>query len=323
MRPPNRCALVLAGLLALITPAAADDYPSRQITIVVPYTPGGSTDILARLAAQKLEQRLKTQVIVENKPGAGTVIGSTQVARSAPDGYTLLMATPTPMAINVTLHKELPYDPATDLVPLVMVAGAPFVLVVRNDLPVKSARELIDLARTKELTYGSGGPGAPHHLYAELLGSMTGIKMTHVPYKGTLPALNDVIAGHIDLMFSDIPPLLGVAAEGKVRPLAVSTKQRVAAFPDLPPLNEAGVPGFDVSGWFMIVASAKTPQPIVDRLHDELAAIMATPEVKAQIGKLSLIELKTPSVAEMQAYVKAEIDRWGTIVRKAGIAGTQ
>jgi tripartite-type tricarboxylate transporter receptor subunit TctC len=323
MRPPNRCALIVAGLLALITPATADNYPSRPITIVVPYTPGGSTDILARLAAQKLEQRLKTQVIVENKPGAGTVIGSTQVARSTPDGYTLLMATPTPMAINVTLHKELPYDPSADLLPLVMVAGAPFVLVVRNDLPVKSAKELIDLARSKELTYGSGGPGAPHHLYAELLSSMTGIKMTHVPYKGTLPALNDVIAGHIDLMFSDIPPLIGVAAEGKVRPLAVSTKQRVAAFPDLPPLNEAGVPGFDVSGWFMIVAPAKTPQPVVDRLHDELAAIMATPEVKAQIGKLSLIELKTPSVAEMQAYVKAEIDRWGTIVRKAGIAGTQ
>jgi tripartite-type tricarboxylate transporter receptor subunit TctC len=323
MRPPNRCALIVAGLLALITPATADDYPSRPITIVVPYTPGGSTDILARLAAQKLEQRLKTQVIVENKPGAGTVIGSTQVARSTPDGYTLLMATPTPMAINVTLHKELPYDPSADLVPLVMVAGAPFVLVVRNDLPVKSAKELIDLARSKELTYGSGGPGAPHHLYAELLSSMTGIKMTHVPYKGTLPALNDVIAGHIDLMFSDIPPLIGVAAEGKVRPLAVSTKQRVAAFPDLPPLNEAGVPGFDVSGWFMIVAPARTPQPIVDRLHDELTAIMATPEVKAQIGKLSLIELKTPSVAEMQAYVKTEIDRWGTIVRKAGIAGTQ
>jgi tripartite-type tricarboxylate transporter receptor subunit TctC len=323
MRPPNRCALVVAGLLALLTPAAADDYPSRPITIVVPYTPGGSTDILARLAAQKLEQRLKTQVIVENKPGAGTVIGSTQVARSTPDGYTLLMATPTPMAINVTLHKELPYDPAIDLVPLVIVAGAPFVLVVRNDLPVKSAKELIDLARGKELTYGSGGPGAPHHLYAELLSSMTGIKMTHVPYKGTLPALNDVISGHIDLMFSDIPPLIGVAAQGKVRPLAVSTRQRVAAFPDLPPLNEAGVPGFDVSGWFMIVAPAKTPKPIVDRLHDELSAIMATPEVKAQIGKLSLIELKTPSVAEMQTYVKAEIDRWGTIVRKAGIAGTQ
>jgi tripartite-type tricarboxylate transporter receptor subunit TctC len=319
----KRCALVVAGLLVLLTPAAAEDYPSRPITIVVPYTPGGSTDILARLAAQKLEERLKKQVVVENKPGAGTVIGSNQVAKSAPDGYTLMMATPTPMAINVTLHKELPYDPATDLMPLVMVAGAPFVLVVSNALPVKSVKELIDLAKTKQLTYGSGGPGAPHHLYAELLSSMTGIKMTHVPYKGTLPALNDVIAGHIDLMFSDIPPLIGVAAEGKVRPIAVSTLKRAAAFPNLPPINEAGVPGFDVSGWFMIVAPGKTPKPIVDLLHNELTAIMATPEVKAQIAKLSLIELTTPSVAEMQTYVKSEIDRWGTIVKKAGIAGTQ
>jgi tripartite-type tricarboxylate transporter receptor subunit TctC len=144
-----------------------------------------------------------------------------------------------------------------------------------------------------------------------------------VPYKGTLPALNDVIAGHIDLMFSDIPPLIGVAAEGKVRPIAVSTLKRAAAFPNLPPINEAGVPGFDVSGWFMIVAPGKTPKPIVDLLHNELTAIMATPEVKAQIAKLSLIELTTPSVAEMQTYVKSEIDRWGTIVKKAGIAGTQ
>jgi tripartite-type tricarboxylate transporter receptor subunit TctC len=323
MRLPKRCALVAAALLAFLTPAAAEDYPSRPITIIVPYTPGGSTDILARLAAQKLEERLKKQVVVENKPGAGTVIGSNQVAKSTPDGYTLLMATPTPMAINVTLHKELPYDPATDLVPLVMVAGAPFVLIVSNALPVKSVKELIELAKTKQLTYGSGGPGAPHHLYAELLSSMTGIKMTHVPYKGTLPALNDVIAGHIDLMFSDIPPLIGVAAEGKVRPIAVSTLQRVAAFPNLPPINEAGVPGFDVSGWFMIVAPAKTPKPIVDLLHNELTAIMATPEVKAQVAKLSLIELKTPSVAEMQGFVKTEIDRWGGIVKKAGIAGTQ
>jgi tripartite-type tricarboxylate transporter receptor subunit TctC len=327
MRSLSRCALVviglLAGLLALLTPAAADDYPSRPITIIVPYTPGGSTDILARLAAQKLEERLKKQVVVENKPGAGTVIGTTQVAKSTPDGYTLLMATPTPMAINVTLHKELPYDPATDLIPLAMVAGAPFVLVVRKELPVRSVKELIELARTKELTYGSGGPGAPHHLYAELLASMTGIKMTHIPYKGTLPALNDVIAGHIDLMFSDIPPLIGVAAEGKVRPLAVTTLKRVAAFPELPPINEAGVPGFDVSGWFMLVAPAKTPKPIVGQLHDELTAIMRSPEVKAQIAKLSLIELTTPSVVEMQTYVKAEIDRWGRIVRKAGIAGTQ
>jgi tripartite-type tricarboxylate transporter receptor subunit TctC len=303
--------------------AAAQDYPTRPITLIVPYTPGGSTEILARIVGQKLEARLGKSVIIENKPGAGTVIGSNMVAKSAPDGYTLLMATPTPMAINVTLHKQLPYDPATDLVPLVMVAGAPFVLVVKTDLPVKSVKELVALAKTKRLTYGSGGPGSPHHLYAELLSSMTGITMTHVPYKGTLPALNDVIAGHIDLMFSDIPPLIGIASQGKVRPLAVSTKQRVAAFPDLPPINEAGVPGFDVSGWFMITAPAKTPKPIIDRLHAELMAVMALPEIKERVAKLSLLALDTPSVGEMQTFVKSEIVRWGDIVKKAGIAGSQ
>jgi tripartite-type tricarboxylate transporter receptor subunit TctC len=152
---------------------------------------------------------------------------------------------------------------------------------------------------------------------------MTGIKMTHVPYKGTLPALNDVIAGHIDLMFSDIPPLLGNVAAGKVRPIGVSTKSRVKAFPDVPPLNEAGVPGFDVAGWFTICAPAKTPQPVVDKLHKELIAVMALPEMKAQIDKLSLLPLETPSVPEMQTFVKSEIARWGDIVKKAGIAGSQ
>lgn len=327
MRAVIRCFAILAALVTLVPglSARADDYPTKPVTIIVPYTPGGSTEILARIVGQKLEERLGKSVIVENKPGAGTVIGSNLVAKSAPDGYTLLMATPTPMAINVALHKQLPYDPAADLVPLVMVAGAPFVLVVKPSLPVHSVKELVALAKQKpgELTYGSGGPGSPHHLYAELLSSMTGIKMTHVPYKGTLPALNDVIAGHIDLMFSDIPPLIGVASTGKVRPIGVSTKARVKAFPDVPPLNEAGVPGFDVSGWFTIVAPAKTPQPVVDRLHRELLAVMTLPDIKAQIDKLSLLPLDTPSVPEMQKFVKSEIVRWGDIVRKAGIAGTQ
>jgi tripartite-type tricarboxylate transporter receptor subunit TctC len=277
------------------------------------------------MVGQKLEERLGKAVIIENKPGAGTVIGSNLVAKSAPDGYTLLMATPTPMAINVTLHKQLPYDPAADLIPLVMVAGAPFVLVVNPSLPVQSVKDLIKLAKEKpgQLSFGSGGPGAPHHLYGELLKSMTGIQMTHVPYKGTLPALNDVIAGHIQLMFSDIPPLIGIAGAGKVRPIGVSTKARVAAFPNVPPLHEAGVPGFDVAGWFTIVAPAKTPKPIVDKLHAELKAIMASPDMKAQIAKLSLLQLETPSVAEMQSYVKSEIVRWGGIVKQAGIAGSQ
>jgi tripartite-type tricarboxylate transporter receptor subunit TctC len=318
-----RLALIALSLTAVLPLAQAQDYPTRPITIIVPYTPGGSTEILARIIGQKLEERVKKSVVIENKPGAGTVIGSNQVAKAAPDGYTLLMATPTPMAINVTLHKQLPYDPAADFVPLVMVAGAPFVLVVNAALPVHSAKELIALAKTKPLTYGSGGPGAPHHLYAELLASMTGIKMTHVPYKGTLPALNDVIAGHIQLMFSDIPPLIGIAAAGKVRPIGVSTKARVAAFPDVPPLNEAGVPGFDVAGWFMVAAPFKTPKPVIDRLHQELKAVMAGDDMKAQIAKLSLLPMDTPSVPQMQAFVKSEIVRWGDIVKKAGIAGSQ
>jgi tripartite-type tricarboxylate transporter receptor subunit TctC len=321
----HRCLLAVLGLAATLALAKAEDFPAKPITIVVPYTPGGSTEILARMVGQKLEERLGKPVIVENKPGAGTVIGSNYVAKSEPDGYTLLMATPTPMAINFTLHKQLPYDPAADLVPLVMVAGAPFVLVVNPSLPVKSVKELIDYAKANpgKLTYGSGGPGSPHHLYAELLASMTGIKMTHVPYKGTLPALNDVIAGHIQLMFSDVPPLLGVAATGKVRAIGVSTKARVKAFAEVPPLNEAGVPGFDVAGWFTICAPAKTPQPVVDKLHQEMMAVMALPEMKAQIEKLSLLPMDTPSVAEMRTLVKSEVVRWGDIVKKAGIAGSQ
>jgi tripartite-type tricarboxylate transporter receptor subunit TctC len=321
----HRCLLAVLGLAATLALAKAEDFPAKPITIVVPYTPGGSTEILARMVGQKLEERLGKPVIVENKPGAGTVIGSNYVAKSEPDGYTLLMATPTPMAINFTLHKQLPYDPAADLVPLVMVAGAPFVLVVNPSLPVKSVKELIDYAKANpgKLTYDSGGPGSPHHLYAELLASMTGIKMTHVPYKGTLPALNDVIAGHIQLMFSDVPPLLGVAATGKVRAIGVSTKARVKAFADVPPLNEAGVPGFDVAGWFTICAPAKTPQPVVDKLHQEMMAVMALPEMKAQIAKLSLLPMDTPSVREMQKFVKSEVVRWGDIVKKAGIAGSQ
>jgi tripartite-type tricarboxylate transporter receptor subunit TctC len=317
--------LAALSLFAILPQATAEDFPSKPITIVVPYTPGGSTEILARIVAQKLEARLGKPVIVENRPGAGTVIGANYVAKSEPDGYTLLMSTPTPMAINATLHKQLPYDPAADLTPLVMVAGAPFVLVVNPDLPVKSVKELIAYAKANpgKLSYGSGGPGSPHHLYAELLCAMTGMKMTHVPYKGTLPALNDVIAGHIPLMFSDIPPLIGVVATGKVRPLGVSTKQRVKAFPDVPPINEAGVPGFEVSGWFSIVAPSKTPQPVIDRLHKEMMAVMADPDMTAQIDKLSLIPLETPPVAEMKKFVKAEIVRWGDIVTKAGIAGSQ
>jgi tripartite-type tricarboxylate transporter receptor subunit TctC len=304
--------------------ARADDFPTRPVTIIVPYTPGGSTEILARITAQHLERRLGQSVVIENKPGAGTVIGASLVAKAAPDGYMLLMATPTPLAINVRVHKELPYDPATDFVPLIMIAQAPFVLIVNPSLPVKSVKEFIDYAKQRpgQLSYGSGGVGAPHHLYAELFKSITGIKLTHVPYKGSLPALNDVVAGHIELMFCDVPPASGMIQSGRVRALGVTTKARLAAFPDIPPINET-VPGFEVAGWFMIVAPAQTPRAVVDKLHTEMKAVLATPAVKEQIAKLSLIPLDSPSVDDMKAFVKSEIVRWGKVVEAAGIAGSE
>ena len=326
-----KCRTALTALAALMLAAAginavrAEDYPTRPVTLVVPYTPGGSTEILARIVGDKLGKRLGKPVVVEMRPGAGTVIGAAAVAQAPPDGYTLLMATPTPLAINVTVHRKLPYDPVTDFVPLGMVASAPFLLLVNPSLPVHSVKELIAYAKANpgKLSYGSGGVGAPHHLYMELFKSMTGTQMTHVPYKGSLPALTDVVGGHIQLMFCDIPPAAGMIAAGKVRVLAVSTEKRVPSYPDVPTVAEAGVPGFAVAGWFMIVAPAKTPPDIVAKLHESLIAVAADPDVKARIAQLSLVELPTPPVAAMQDFVKSEIARWGKIVQAAGIAGTE
>ncbi|MFL4983328.1 MAG: Bug family tripartite tricarboxylate transporter substrate binding protein [Xanthobacteraceae bacterium] len=326
MQPMRIVTAVVVGLvLAGASGAAAQDYPVRPVTIVVPYTPGGSTEIMSRLVGQKLEEKLGKPVLIEMKPGAGTVIGASAVAKSVPDGYTLLMATPTPMAINVAIYKNLPYDPRTDLVPLAMVAQAPFILLVNPSLPVTSVPELIGFAKSNpgQLSYGSGGVGAPHHLYAELLKSMTGIQMTHVPYKGSLPALNDVIAGHIQLMFCDIPPAAGMIQAGKVRAIGVSTKARLAAFPQVPTVDESGVRGFDVAGWFMLTAPAETPRSIIDKLHAALKSILDAPEMKEQIARLSLVPMDTPPVEDMRGFVKSEVVRWGKVVQAAGIAGTE
>jgi tripartite-type tricarboxylate transporter receptor subunit TctC len=319
--------VVVAAVLAaaLSVGARAQDYPSRPVTVVVPFVSGGSTEIMARLIALGLETKLGKPVIVENKPGAGTVIGSNYVAKAEPDGYTLLMGTSSPIAINVTVYKALPYNPATDFVPLAMVAESPFVLVVNNDLPVKTIPELIAYAKANpgKLSFGSGGPGAPHHLFAELFASMAGIKMTHVPYRGSLPALNDVLAGHIQLMFVDLPPAVGMISSGKIRALGVTPAKRLAALPDVPTIAEAGVPGYAAAAWFMVVAPAKTPKPVVDRLHTDLKEVLASAQTRGQIDKLGLTPLDTPPIATMQDFVKSEIARWGKVVEAAGIAGSQ
>lgn len=313
--------LAMAGLsLLCVSGATAQNYPTRPVTIIVPYAAGGGTDLLARMVAQKLEQRLGKSFIVENRPGGGTVIAALAVAKAPPDGYTLLMGTSTPLAINATLHKKLPYDPVADFVPLALVANVPFVLVVNPALPIKSASDLIKLAREKpnSLSYGTSGPGSPHHLYAELFKSMTGIEMIHVPYKGSVPAITDVVAGHIPLMFCDLAPAQPMIKEGKVRALGVSSVVRVASLPDVAPIAEVGVPGFEAVAWQMLVAPANTPQPIVDTLYKELKVVLALPEIKQRISELGMIPIDSAPPDELARYVKTEIVRWGAVVKKSG-----
>ena len=313
--------LAMAGLsLLCVNGAAAQNYPTRPVTIIVPYAAGGGTDLLARMVAQKLERRLGKSFVVENRPGGGTVIAALAVAKAAPDGYTLLMGTSTPLAINATLHKKLPYDPVADFVPLALVANVPFVLVVNPALPIKSASDLIKLAKEKpnSLSYGTSGPGSPHHLYAELFKSMTGIEMIHVPYKGSVPAITDVVAGHIPLMFCDLAPAQPMIKEGKVRALGVSSAVRVASLPDVAPIAEVGVPGFEAVAWQMLVAPANTPQPIIDTLYKELKVILALPEIKQRINELGMIPIDSAPPDALARYLKTEIVRWGDVVKKSG-----
>jgi tripartite-type tricarboxylate transporter receptor subunit TctC len=315
-------ATTVAGLSASRL-AWGQDYPTHPVTIVVPFSPGGSTDILARMMAQKLEERLGKTFVVENRPGAGTLIAASAVAKAAPDGHVLLMAPSSTMAVNPALYKKLPYDPLTDFVPLAGLARVPFVLIVNPSLPVHSLPEFIKYAKERpgQLSFASVGPGVPHHLYAEVFMSMTGITMTHVPYKGSAPALNDVVAGHIPLMFCDIPPAIGMLRAGKVRALGVTTKTRVPAIADVPSIAESGLPEFDLGGWHMLVAPRKTPRDVVEKLHANLVKILALPQVDGDIVKLGLLSFDNRPVAGLEEFVKSEIGRWGKVVQRAGIAG--
>jgi tripartite-type tricarboxylate transporter receptor subunit TctC len=322
-------AIALPALPALTALAAkmaraqsAADYPSRPVTFIVPFAPAGGTDILARVLGQKLEQRLGKPFVVENRPGAGTVVATNYVAKSTPDGYTIMMSVSS-LAINATLYKKLPYDPAKDLALVALIASVPFVLVVNPSLPVHSVEDLIKLAKQKPLSFGSGGVGAFHHLAAELFASMTGIKLTHVPYRGTAPALNDLMGGYIQFMFSDLGPALPLIEAGKLRPLAVTTTTRFAALPDVPPLAEAGVPGFDAAAWQGVIAPAKTPAGIIAKLNTELNAIVAMDDVRARLKTLGMNPIGKGSPDKLARFLQSEIVRWGKIVEAAGIAKSQ
>jgi len=321
-------ALVAALVAALALPPAtqAQIYPSKTVTLVVPFPAGGSTDWLSRMLGQKLEQRLKQPFIVENRAGGANLIAATAVAKAEPDGHTLLMTTSTTMAINVSVFKNLPYDPDKDFAPVALVSGVPFILVVNAALPVRSVADLVQLSKTKAggLDYASTGPGSAANLYAVLLkNALGGIAMTPIPYKGNAPGLQDVVAGHVSVMFSDLLSALPLIETGKLRALGVSTGKRSAAAPNIPTLAEAGVPGYDASAWQMIVAPAKTPAAIVDKLNAELHAIVSDPAVNRDINGRGHIAIATPPPAELKRYVRSEIARWAKVVDEAGARGSE
>jgi len=319
------CLSALIALLVLAAaPAGAQQYPSRPVTIVVPFAAGGGSDLLARLVAQKLEEKLGKPFIIENRPGAGTTLAAMQAVRATPDGYTLMQATSTTMAINVTMSKKMPYEPLKDLVPVALLSSSPFFLVVKSDSPVKTVADLIALAKSKPngLNYGSGGPGSMHHLSTELLQSMAGIEMTHVPYKATPPAMNDLLAGHIQVLFGDTTSVLPMIQQGTVRGIAVTTAKRSPAAPDIPAVAET-VPGYESASWQMLVAPGATPPEVIALLNREVHTIFSNPAVIAELERRGIGPALTGTPDEVRDFVKKEIVRWGEVVRRAGLEGSQ
>ena len=309
---------LLAGLPAL--PALAQTgYPSQPIKMIVPYPAGGTTDFLGRLVADQLRSGLGATVVVENKPGAGTALGATEVAAAPPDGYTLLMATSTTLAINKALYKKLPYDPVKDFTPIALVAGVPFALIVNPQLPVKTLAEFIAYAKSKPgLAYGSAGNGSPQHLGAEMLKRATGIDIRHVPYRSSVRAMLDVIAGHIPFMVMDLQPALSPIRDGKLRVLGVTTPKRVTAAPNIPTLAEAGLAGFELVAWQGVVGPAGLPRPIADQLAGQIAKLVDDPQTRAKLTAIALEPLAESTPDSFAAYVKTEVDRWAGIVRNSG-----
>jgi tripartite-type tricarboxylate transporter receptor subunit TctC len=317
--------VIFAASIVALAVSYAEDYPTRHITLIAPWAPAGAIDTLCRELAPGLGDLLGQPVIVEDRPGAGSTIGTADAAKATPDGYTLVMAGSGALAIGPTLYKHLAYDPRKDFSPVALVAEIPFVLVVNPSLGVHTLDELIKYSKEHPgtLTYGSGGAGSPHHLYAEMLKSMTGISMTHVPYKGTTPALTDVIGGHVSLMFADAVPSLPMIRAGKVIALGVSSASRLPSAPEIPPLAEVGAPGFNAAGWGMVVAPAHTPPPIVAKLAKAVDTVAHKPEIRDRVILLGMVPKDSPPPDKLQGFIDSELVRWGKVVQAAELAGTE
>ncbi|MCA3595795.1 MAG: tripartite tricarboxylate transporter substrate binding protein [Methylobacterium sp.] len=323
MTPFTRRALLAGafalGLGSMASPALAQGFPTRAITIVVPFAAGGSTDIIARIIGQKMGELLGQNVVIENRAGAGGNLGSNSVAKAAPDGYTLLMGTISTHAINSAVFKTMPYDPVKDFSPVSLLVIVPNVMVVHPSVPAKNVQEMIALLKAdpKKYSYASSGVGTPLHLSGELFKSMSGTEMQHIPYRGAGPALNDIVAGKVPVMFDNLPSATQHIQSGALRALAVTTKRRSPAMPDIPTMEEAGLPGYETLTWNALFAPPGTPRDVIAKLNNAANLAIADPAVAAKLRDLSATTIgSTPE--QLGEHVKSELAKWGPIAKAAG-----
>ncbi len=294
-------------------------FPSKPIRIIVAVTPGGGGDITSRTVAQKLNEAWRQQVIVDNRPGAGGIVGLDILTRAAPDGYTFALGGIGPLAVNQSLHSKLPYDPLKDLSPITRAVSALNVLVVHPSVPVHSVKDLMAYAKDNPANFGSSGAGRADHLAGELFNLMTGVRMQHVPYKGGAPAIVDLVAGNLQLIFATVSTAAVHMKSGRIRTIAVTSAKRVDLFPDLPTVAESGVPGFSVDNWYSFVAPAGVPRPIVAKLHSEINRVLGLSDVKERLQPLGIVPFPSESPEEFRRYIGSEIDKYAKVVKAAGL----
>ena len=307
-------------LSALAVSAVADDYPNKAIRLIMPYPIGGSIDIAGRMVAQRLADNLGQAVVVDNRTGAGGIVGTETGARAAPDGYTVLMGGTGTLALSPSLQKNLPYDPNKDFTPVTLLVTIPYVVVVQPSFKAANIKELIALAKAKpnEINYGSGGSGSAPHMAAELFKTMADVRITHVPYKGSTPAITDTMSGQVQLTFTGIPSVMTQMKAGRLRPIGVTSLKRTAALPEVPTIAESGVPGYEVNPWFGVLLPARTPQPLVSRLNAEILKVLQLPATRERFAAEGF-EAVGNTPAQFAAYIKAEQIKWGKVIKDAGI----